>query len=43
MFHLLSLKVEKPTDDQNKIVRVINTCSAQIYIEKIITTDLSIL
>ena len=43
MFHLLSLKVEKPTNDQNKIVRVINTSRAQRYIEKIRTTDWSIL
>ena len=43
MFHLLSLKVEKPTNGQNKIVRVINTSRAQRYIEKIRTTDWSIL
>ena len=43
MFHLLSLKVEKPTNDQNKIVQVINTSRAQRYIEKIRTTDWSIL
>ena len=43
IFHLLSLKVEKPTNDQYKIVRVINTSRTQRYIEKIRTTDWSIL
>ena len=42
-FHLYSLKVEKPTNDQYKIVRVINTCRTQRNIEKIRTTDWSIL
>ena len=43
IFHLLSLKVEKLTNDQYKIVRVINTSRTQRYIEKIRTTDWSIL
>ena len=43
IFHLLSLKVEKPTNDQYKIVRVINTSRTQRYIEKIRTADWSIL
>ena len=43
IFHLLSLKVEKPTNDQYQIVRVINTSRTQRYVEKIRTTDWSIL
>ena len=43
IFHLLSLKVEKPTNDQYKIVRVMNTSRTQRYIERIRTTDWSIL
>ena len=43
IFHILSLKIEKSSNNEHKIVRMINSSRTQRYIEKVRNTDWSIL
>ena len=43
IFHILSSKVETSTNDEHKIVRIMNPPRTQRYIEKVRNTDWSIL